>query len=85
MLLDNWFRCPGEAQARRLANLLQVAGLAPELAPPDEEGEPWEVAATVEVRPVAGAVAAMRADLEAAARSAGAEYDGWEAEPPGSF
>lgn len=78
--LLSWFDCPDEQSARWLANALLVEGLSPTVLPPDDGSGAWHVMVSASLVPTFEAVAELREAMEAAARKAGAEYDGWEAE-----
>lgn len=44
---------------------------------PEDEGDPWEVAVTIEMVPTAEAITAVEARLEALAETHHGEADGW--------
>jgi hypothetical protein len=74
------FRCQDEDSARRLVNVLLVAGLLPELHAPRLPGDSWEVVAAAELVPTPDNVADLRRDMESAARRARVSFEGCDPE-----
>jgi hypothetical protein len=74
-VLVSRFRCDSEESARRLVNAVRVAGLDTRLWPPRGPGEGWRVTVPAELVPTAANLEALRDEMEAATRRAGAVYE----------